>query len=292
MTAFQTLQNEHIYIGKPIHNTKLLVINRKNKIQPLGVLGELVIAGTNLARGYLNRPELTNEKFINITGFDNTSTLKVYKTGDIAKWADCGEIDFIGRVDNQVKIRGFRIELGEIEAKIMEFKGVESCAVVVNKSNQDNPLLIAYLKYSGSDELDINNLKAFLAEKIPAYMIPTAFISLQEMPLNTSGKINRKALPEPQLTQTANKLHSVDKVESILLSIWQDVLKNENVDITTNFFDIGGNSIMIPFIAAKLQKEHNLKVSSVDIFQYPTVESLSAFLGSKTDRTSKTPEIC
>jgi amino acid adenylation domain-containing protein len=281
-------ENEHIYIGKPIYNTKLLVLNRKNKIQPLGVLGELVIAGTNLARGYLNRPELTSEKFIDITGLNNTSSLKVYKTGDIAKWADIGEIDFFGRIDNQVKIRGFRIELGEIEAKIMEFRGVESCAVIVNKSNQDNPLLIAYLKYVSSDKLDITSLKTFLAERVPAYMIPIYIYCLDEMPLNSSGKINRKALPELQLSETVNKRHSVGKVESIILSIWQDVLKNEDIDTTSNFFDIGGNSIMIPFIAAKLQKEYDLEVSSIDIFQYPTVESLSAFIGSKTDVSSKT----
>jgi amino acid adenylation domain-containing protein len=280
-------ENEHIYIGKPIHNTKLLVINRKNKIQPVGVLGELVIAGTNLARGYLNRPELTNEKFIDIKGLDTSKNIKVYKTGDIAKWADIGEIDFIGRKDNQVKIRGFRIELGEIEAKIMEFKGIELCAVIVNKSNPDNPLLIGYVKYSGSEELNINSVKAFLAERVPSYMIPTSIIALEKMPLNTSGKIDRKALPEPQLIQKTNKLHSLNKVENILLSIWQDVLKNKDIDTTTNFFDIGGNSIMIPFIAAKLQKEYNLEVSSVDIFQYPTVESLSKFIGSKTHFSAK-----
>jgi amino acid adenylation domain-containing protein len=287
----QNSNNKIIYIGKPIDNTKLFVVNRKNKIQPVGVPGELVIAGTNLAKGYLNRPELNKEKFINILGLDKSSTLKVYKTGDIARWTSIGEIDYIGRIDNQVKIRGFRIELGEIESKIMEFKGVESCAVVVNKSNQDNPLLIAYLKYSGSGELDISNIKTFLAERVPEYMVPTTIISLPEMPLTSSGKIDRKTLPEPQLNKTIKGVHTFCKVENILLTIWQNVLKNENIDTATNFFDVGGNSIMVPLIAARLNKEYNLKVNTLDIFQYPTIESLSAFLGSKTEISSKAPNL-
>jgi polyketide synthase PksJ len=287
----QTISNERIYIGKPVDNTKLLVVNRKNRIQPIGVTGELVIAGINLAKGYLNRPDLNAEKFVEITDLDNASSLRVYKTGDITKWTEFGEIDYIGRIDNQVKIRGFRIELGEIEARIMDFRGVESCAVIVNRSNPDNPLLVAYLKNSGSQPLNISNLKSFLVEKLPSYMLPTTFISLEEMPLTSSGKINRKVLPEPEQIQTILKSPVSGKIESIILTVWQDVLKNDNIGTTTNFFDIGGNSIMIPLIAARLQKEYKLKVNTIDIFQYPTVESLSSFLGSSASTSSGIPEL-
>jgi amino acid adenylation domain-containing protein len=275
--------SDTMYIGKPIDNTKLLVINEKNQILPIGDEGELVIGGVNLARGYLNRDELNSEKFIEIEYFDGRK-LRVYKTGDIVKYVESGDIFYIGRVDNQVKIRGFRIELGEVEAKIMEYKGIKSCAVIVDRSNLNNPLLIAYIKSTGTGSIDTAGIKLFLGERIPSYMIPTSFIALKEMPLTSSGKIDRKALPKPQSVQPVHNDIPEDKIEGIILSIWQDVLQNENIDISTNFFDIGGNSIMIPLIASRLQKDYSLKVNTMDIFQYPTVESLASFLNSKTKK--------
>lgn len=279
-----------VFIGKPIDNTKLLVINRKKKLQPIGVPGELVISGVNLAKGYLNRPELNKEKFTEIS-FLSDNRLPVYRTGDLAKWTINGEIDYIGRIDNQIKIRGYRIELGEIETLLCEYKGVESCAVIVNKSNPENPLLIAYLKYNGAEELNINAIKAYLLEKIPDYMVPTNFTVINEMPLTSSGKINRKALPEPNFNFQVKRTSDPGKIEDIILSIWQDVLKNNHIDIKTNFFDIGGNSIMTPLIAARLQKEFNIKVSTIDIFQYPTVEALTTYLYSQNKASTFIPEV-
>jgi polyketide synthase PksJ len=269
-----------MYIGKPIDNTKLFVINDENKILPAGEEGELVITGVNLARGYLNREELNREKFIELELPDGQS-LRAYRTGDIVKYVDSGDIFYVGRADNQVKIRGFRIELGEIETRIAEYKGVEACAVIVDRSNPNNPLLNAYIKLSVTDQIDKDDLKIFLNDRIPTYMIPTSFMVLKEMPLTSSGKIDRKALSAQQVNQPVNKTIARDKIEGAILSIWKEVLQNENIDTSMNFFDIGGNSILIPYVLGRMNKDYGLKVDTMDIFQYPTVEALSSFLNSK-----------
>lgn len=282
-----------MYIGKPIDNTKLLIVNEKNEIQPIGQPGELIITGVNLARGYLNRDELNASKFIEIQYFDGQK-LRGYKTGDLAKWTDSGNIFYIGRLDSQVKIRGFRIELGDIEAQISQNGAIKLCAVVVNHPNSINSQLIAYVCLKPNTYISGEELKQYLSKKLPEYMVPSAIIFLDDMPLTTSGKIDRKALPQPEtIKKDLNQPSKVTHYENALTQVWKDTLKHDNFDINANFFEIGGNSILIPFVTSKLIKEHKIKLNSVDIIQYPTIKALANYLagvGEKDDAPAENPQ--
>jgi amino acid adenylation domain-containing protein/thioester reductase-like protein/non-ribosomal peptide synthase protein (TIGR01720 family) len=296
-------------IGIPISNTQIYILDENLMVQPVGVAGELYIAGDNLGRGYLNRPDLTAERFVpnpfvisdddisdfgfQISEFKNpqsaiynpqwdTPQLKVlhsrmYRTGDLARWMPDGNIEFLGRLDQQVKIRGFRIELGEIESQILKYELIKEAVVVAREDGSGNKYLCAYVVCDQEQDLTefIVELKEYLANNLPAYMMPSYFIRLRKMPLTSNGKIHYRALPEPQLSLTLGEyVPPGNEIEQKMAEIWASVLEVEKVGIHDNFFDIGGTSLNIFKVLAGAYR-YNWDIAVQDFFRYPTIKQLS-----------------
>jgi len=263
----------NIPIGKPIDNIQLYIVNQNNRqqLQPIGIPGELCIAGDGLARGYLKQPELTAEKFINNHFVPGT---KLYRTGDLARWLPDGNIEYLGRIDHQVKIRGFRIELGEIETRLMQHKTIIEAVVTARTDTRGNKYLCAYLV--STDDLDLPELREHLLQELPEYMAPSYFMRLDQMPLTSSGKADRKALPEPDTSSAGNKEYVAPQndLEQQLVRIWQEVLGAAEIGIRDNFFELGGDSIKAIQISARLNK-HRLTMDVKDLFKNPTIEHLA-----------------
>lgn len=259
----------NIHIGKPIANTQIYILDKYMHITPIGVTGELCIAGDGVGAGYLNRPELTAEKFI-----DNPfGKGKLYKTGDLAYWREDGNIVYVGRNDFQVKIRGLRIELGEIENTMLSMKGISQAVVVVRKNNEIRQLICAF--YTG-DEIDAKEIRNHIGKKLPKYMLPHIFTHLEKMPLTSSGKINRKMLPKVDLYATDTTVEYVapeTQMQKELCRLIEVVLGVSPVGITDDFFDLGGDSLKaIEFVS----KAHNdgIYFNLQNVFDYPTVKQL------------------
>ncbi len=280
-----------VFIGKPIENTKLFVINSRNKMQPIGVPGELVITGVNLARGYLNSPQLTNDKFINLETPDN-KILRAYKTGDIAQWDKNGEISFTGRADNQIKIRGHRVELGDIESKITEHPNVSEVAVIASETDPDNKYLIAYIVPLTKRPNIIAELNDYLNKRLPRHMIPSQFVEIESMPLTTSGKIDRRRLPVPRQQSAVELIAPTSKYEKHLTELWKELLNISNISITDNFFEIGGNSLLAIRLITKIQDNLGVNLDIVKIMEYSSIKDFANYLSGqnadlKTNRTEK-----
>lgn len=257
-------------IGYPITNNRIYIIDQNQQLCPIGVMGEICVAGVGLARGYLNRPELTAEKFIPLPVANEA---KVYRTGDQGRWLPDGNIEFLGRIDGQVKIRGFRIELGEIEKQLLSHEFVKQ-ATIIPKNNQQNHLeLVAY--FVSNQPLTGESLRQYLQNKLPDYMIPSFFVSLDQLPLTSHGKVDKKALPIPDETAllTTNYQAPRDAIEQILVDIWEKVLGRSQISIYDNYFMLGGDSIKAIQVLSRLRKA-NLTLQIRDIFQYPTIAEL------------------
>ncbi len=265
-------------IGQPINNVKAYILDKNNNIQPVGIPGELYIAGDCLARGYLNRQELTAERFIE-NPFE--ARTKMYKTGDLARWLPDGNIEFLGRIDNQVKVRGFRIELGEIEARILSYEGIEEAIVIAKEEETGNSYLCAYITVN--KEFAISELREYLAKRLPDYMIPAYFMQLEKLPLTANGKIDRKALPEPDGSVTTGVEYEAprNEIEEKLVSIWQEVLRLQKIGINDNFFELGGHSLKAINIVAKISKELNVLVPLREMFKTPTIKDLADYVKGK-----------
>lgn len=275
---------EKVPIGKPIDNIQFLIVDRNLMLQPVGVPGQLCISGAGLARGYANNLALTREKFIDHP-FDPEK--KLYLTGDLAKWLSDGNIEYLGRVDYQVKVRGFRIELGEIEHQLLEFPGIKEAVVLVKQDKKQDDYLAAYVV--SQEELQVAETKQFLLKRLPEYMVPNVFIRLDEMPLTTNGKLDRKALPAPELTQSAQKTTYVKpqtELERTIADIYKEVLEVESVGLYDNFFDIGGNSLKLIRIYSRLNKALETELTVATLFRYPTIASLTEYL-SQADKEAK-----
>ena len=269
-----------IHIGKPIANTQIYIVDKYMKICPIGVTGELCIAGDGVGAGYLNRPELTAEKFI-----DNPfGKGKLYKTGDLAYWREDGNIVYVGRNDFQVKIRGLRIELGEIENAINSVDGVSQSVVVVRKDENGRQLICAF--YTG-EEKSAQEIKAVIGERLPKYMLPHIFTHLEEMPMTSSGKISRKTLPEIDLSniESSVEYEAPDgELEKRLAKEMEEVLNYSPIGRNDNFFDLGGDSLKaIEFVS----KAHNSGIyfDLQSIFDYPTVKELREHIESGDKQT-------
>lgn len=280
---------ENVYIGNPIFNTKIVIINSKGKIQPIGLPGELAILGVNLSRGYINRPELTFEKFADIEYLDG-QRLRAYKTGDLARWLDNGNIEFIGRVDNQVKIRGYRIELGDIEAVLHQCPLVKSAAVIVDRTNVENPYLVGYVTLLNNNQGNAESIKGFLHTKLPDYMIPPHIMILDEMPLNGSEKIDRKALPKPVLAVSGTYIAPAGFYELELSNIWKNVLNLPRVGISNNFFDLGGNSLLAINVTSAIKLRLNISIEPIKLLEYPNIKELARYLMTIVNKQSPTEE--
>ncbi|XXM72288.1 amino acid adenylation domain-containing protein [Lysinibacillus sphaericus] len=274
-------------IGKPIDNVQLYIIDSYNHLMPVGVIGELCIAGVGLARGYLNRADLTNEKFVD-NPFEFGS--KMYRTGDIARWLPNGQIEYLGRMDHQVKVRGYRIELQEIEACLLEHDLVNEAVVTLRKDAAGEHYLSAYvvLKRSNPEESLIQKeLKEFLGTKMPAYMVPAHLMVLESMPLTPNGKLDRKSLPAPEVYLNDRYVAPKTFEEKQLSEIWKEILGLKDVGVHDDFFALGGHSLKATILVARLKKMFGKTVPLSEIFENPTIEQLSKRLGeSEENKTS------
>jgi amino acid adenylation domain-containing protein/non-ribosomal peptide synthase protein (TIGR01720 family) len=268
-----------IPIGKPIANTQLYVLDQHGQPAPIGVAGELHIGGAGLARGYLNRPDLSAEKFIP-NAFSTKPGERLYKTGDLARYRLDGTLEYLRRIDDQVKIRGFRIELGEIEAVLSQAPGVQDSVVIVREDIPGKRRLVAYIVLNQELSSSINHLQVFLQQKLPDYMIPSAFVALQKLPLTPNGKIDRRALPAPDKVRSeATYVAPRTPVEEILATIWTQILGLEQVGIYDNFLEVGGDSILSIQVIAKA-KQAGLQLTPQQIFDHPTIAELAQVVGS------------
>jgi tyrocidine synthetase-3 len=271
-------------IGVPTDNARIYVLDRNQKPVPKGVKGEIYISGDGVARGYLNRVELTAEKFIE-NGFYHGHRGRLYRSGDMAKWLADGNIEYLGRVDQQVKIRGYRIELGEIEHQLLQHDDIREAIVIARdgeeKSAEDEkgePYLCAY--FVSDRELRVSQLREYLLQHLPDYMIPLFFVQLEEMPLTSNGKVDRKALPEPGLNPEQEYAAPRNKTEEKLVKIWSQVLviEKELIGIDTNFFELGGHSLKQVVLISKIHKELNVKIPLAEIFKTPSIRGLSTYI--------------
>jgi len=283
----------NVPIGRPISNTQVYILDGNRQPVPMGVPGELYTGGDGLAQGYWNRPELTAEKFILHQFRENGALDRLYRTGDLARWLPNGNVEFLGRLDNQVKIRGFRVELGEVEAVMGQHPSVRECAVKVNA--MDATRLTAYFVATDRRGIKASQLRVFLMERLPEYMIPAAFVQLQALPLTPNGKVDRRALPEPDHGRTAAERKYAaprDAVEAELTRIWQEVLGVEPIGIEDHFFNLGGHSLLAARVATRAEKAFGRKVRLATVFMAPTIEKLAAVIrdemreGSVTAGTS------
>jgi amino acid adenylation domain-containing protein len=260
-------------IGRAIANTQLYILDRYLHPVPVGIAGELYIGGAGVARGYLHRPELTAERFIPNPFLAGE---RLYKTGDLARYRADGIIEYLGRIDNQVKIRGFRIELAEIEAVLTQHPKVREGAILAKCDR-----LIAYAVLHPGETLTVSELRNYLAEKLPEYMVPSALVTLDEMPLTVNGKVERQALPALESWRPELEVAYVapqTELEQIIATIWQEVLHLEKVGIYDNFFDLGGHSLLIAQVHSRLQARLERNISMVEMFKYPTIELLAKHL--------------
>jgi amino acid adenylation domain-containing protein len=289
-----TRDDATIHIGRPIANTELYILDRHLQPVPVGVPGELHIGGTGLARGYHNRSELTTEKFI-AHPFSADPEARLYKTGDLARFLPDGNIEHLGRLDHQVKVRGFRVELGEIEQVLNQHPGVQTSVVVLREDTPGDKRLTAYL-VSRNGAASASELREYLLDKLPNYMVPAAFFPLEALPLTPNGKVDRKALPAPGSERpelSSNYVAPSNPTERILSDIWTKSLGLKKVGIHDNFFDLGGHSLLMVQVQAKVAEKLNTPVSIVEMFQYPTVGSLARHLSQPSagsDRLQKVQE--
>jgi len=276
-----TGESGNIPIGKPIANNRVYILNSNNYLQPVGVPGELCIGGAGVARGYLNRPELTAEKFNKYRSYRSYKTYINYHTGDLARWAPDGNIEFLGRIDLQVKIRGFRIELGEIEARLLKHHSVKE-TVVIDRTENGETYLCAYIVSLSGEPVDVDPLRLgpYLSGFLPGYMIPNHFIKIDRIPLTASGKVDRKALPAPRFTGQADYTAPANDVEVKLAFIWSEVLAldSEKISMESNFFQLGGHSLKATVLVSKIHKELNVKIPLAEIFTRPILRELAHYI--------------
>ncbi len=275
-------------IGRPITNTQIYVLDAALQPVPVGVPGDLYIAGLGLARGYLNQPQLTAEKFVEIRGYD-AAPARAYATGDQARWLPDGNIEFLGRADNQVKIRGFRIELGEIETVLLQHPGVQDVAVVAHTLNPTDAAqratkrLAAYVVAS-DPALAFEALRSHLKSKLPDYMLPAAFVSLDKLPLTPAGKLDRKALPAPEWgsdsvgAEQAGAVLPRTPTQEVLANIWRDVLRADRIGIHDSFFDLGGHSLLATQVAARIREAFHIELPLRVLFESPTLHALAVHI--------------
>ena len=272
-------------IGRPITNTQIYILDTDLQLVPIGVTGELYIGGEGLAREYLNRPELTAKHFIPHP-FNNKPKTRLYKTGDLGRYLPDGNIEFLGRIDNQVKIRGFRIELSEIEAVLSQHLAVRETVVIAAEDVPDDKYLVAYIvpnleQIPTQDVQSFASLfRQFLKEKLPEYMIPTAYMLLESLPLTFNGKVDHRALPTPD-TITLNNQDYVaprSQVEELLAQIWAKVLGKQQVGIHDNFFELGGHSLLATQLTSRIRDTFQIDLPVRNLFEAPTVEQLARYI--------------
>jgi amino acid adenylation domain-containing protein len=269
-------------IGRPISNMRTYVLDSRMEPLPVGVAGELFLAGIGVARGYLGQPKLTSERFLS-DPFVDDPVARMYRTGDLARWRPDGELEFLGRIDHQVKVRGFRIELGEIEAALARIAGIRQAAVTAHEVRPGDTRLFAYIVATA--ELDNRVIRAGLARMLPEYMTPSAFIRIAALPLTSSGKVDRKALPTPSLGRDARTTYAAPRnpLEEGLCRIWCESLGVDRIGIHDNFFELGGNSLLAARVAARVSAFLARPVSVRTLFEFPTIATFAPAVDSGTN---------
>ncbi|WP_392482802.1 amino acid adenylation domain-containing protein [Nostoc sp. C110] len=274
-------------IGKAAVNVQVYLLDSNLQPVPIGVPGELYVSGDGLARGYLNRADLTNQKFLP-NPFSNDANSRLYKTGDLARYLPDGNIEFLGRIDDLVKIRGFRVELGEVEAVLSKHPQINQAVAKVHGESAREKYLVAYFVPIPGETITVEQLRTFLTEQLPDYMIPSAFVEMESFPLTPNGKVNRRALPEPttnrpELGQTFVEPRT--PTEEILAGIWKDVLGLEQVGIYDNFFDLGGHSLLATQVIALTRKAFGIELPLLSLFESPAIAPLAQKIA-----TAKAPD--
>jgi non-ribosomal peptide synthetase component F/acyl carrier protein len=277
-------------IGFPIANTQAYVLDEYLRPAPLGVIGDLYLAGDGLARGYINQPELTAEKFLPHPYSDEPGA-RLYRTGDLARYLPDGCIEFVGRNDLQVKIRGYRIELGEIELMLTRHPAVRECVVVVRGEDKR---LVAYLTLAGQQTPTTRELREFLVEKLPDYMVPALYVQLDQLPLTPNGKIDRRALPDPENLAIDHDHECVapnTEVEAALVSIWEDILGAKQVSLTDNFFDLGGHSLLATQLISRVRERFRIELPLRTVFEMPRLDEFAAVVETSAPHSARNPII-
>jgi acyl-coenzyme A synthetase/AMP-(fatty) acid ligase len=263
-----------IPLGRPISNTRVYILDRAGRPVPVGVAGELYIGGAGVALGYLNRPELTAERFV----ANPFAGGRMYRTGDLGRWLPGGTVEFLGRNDFQVKVRGYRIELGEIEARLLEHPGVREAAVLAREDVPGDTRLVAYVV--GPESVEADALRAGLAERLPEYMVPAAYVRLDALPLTPNGKVDRKALPAPEGDAYARRGYEapVGETEQALAEIWAELLGVEQVGRRDHFFELGGHSLLATRLVLQIQRSLEVDVTLRDVFEKPVLSAQAQHL--------------
>jgi len=280
-TVYKCLPGESakpVPIGRPIPNARIYIVDRYLNLSPIGVSGEIYIGGPGVVRGYLNQPEETLAKFVP-DRFSKMPGARLYKTGDLARYLHDGNIELLGRLDHQVKIRGFRIELEEIEAIICEYPGIRQAVVALRKETTGEPKLVAYVVAANVPRVDTSQLVSHVSRKLPAAMVPSAFVQLGSLPLMPNGKVNREALPQNgQEVSLKQFVAPSETVQFELSEIWKGIFGDRAISATDNFFDLGGNSLLVAKLLLRVEQEFGKRLSLTDIFHAPTIQQLAAML--------------
>ncbi|WP_343073630.1 amino acid adenylation domain-containing protein [Pyxidicoccus fallax] len=282
-TVNTDVDSQRVSIGKPFHNVRTYVLDALLRPVPVGVPGELFIGGLGLARGYLGRPELTAERFIP-NPFASEPGERLYRTGDKARWLADGTLEYLGRIDSQVKLRGFRIELGEVESVLASHPSVREAVVSLREDGGNGAKLVAYLVAQADESLDAAALRSFAGQKLPEYMVPATFVVLPALPLTSSGKVDRKALPAPDSALSAGVEYVAprNETERKLAALWSEVLQVEKVGIHDNFFELGGHSLLVTQISSRIRASLGVDLPLPTLFESSTIEALARAVESVT----------
>ena len=275
-------RNGSVPIGRPIANTKLYVLDSQMNPVPPGEKGELYIGGAGVARGYWNRPELTKQKFVP-DPFSGDTDARLYNSGDLARYRTDGTLEYLGRIDSQVKIRGFRVELGEIEAKLAEHPAVQASAVIVREASAGNKQIVGYLVLRQDHEVTVNDLLVELRKGLPEYMLPSRLVFLGAMPLTPNGKVDKSALPPPEMTTSDREDTFVSPrtpLEEMLARVWSSALGVDQVGIRDNFFEMGGDSLLAIRVVDAIKSSSGIGVNVADLFRHATVAELAESLSN------------
>jgi aryl carrier-like protein len=272
-------------IGSPIANTRIYILDAHGQPAPIGVPGEIHIAGVGVARGYLNRPGLTAGRFLDDPFVAGE---RMYRTGDVGRWLGDGTIEYLGRNDQQVKLRGFRIEPGEIEARLLQHDGVKEAVVVVREDEPGNKRLVAYCVAREGQEPDAQDLREHVAQALPGYMVPSAFVQLPALPLTPNGKLDRKAFPAPDGGAHVQREYEAPQgpAEQALAQLWQELLQVERVGRQDNFFELGGHSLLAVSLIERMKRQ-GLHTEVRALFTAPTLAGLAA----QVDGTSRDVQV-
>jgi hypothetical protein len=268
---------EEIFIGRPIANTRIYILDGNRKVAPIGVRGEICIGGEGLGRGYIGKADLTASRYES-DGIGGKAGERIYRTGDVGRWRETGEIEYVGREDQQVKLRGNRIELGEIEMALSSHPLIRNAVVMLREDRPDEKQLVAYLVPEGNLAPTTSEVRRFLEKRLPAYMIPQGFVTTVSIPLSPSGKIDRKALPAPDSLRPDLERSLVlprTPIEGQLAEIWRDVIKIEQVGVHDNFFELGGSSLLAMQVVSRISAAFGIQLRLPALFQSPSIAGLS-----------------